>query len=270
MCRSPALIFSAICSTASSNVRRVETGSNGRMERPPLYGRSSSSCGGLMRRAASTRSSAWRSATSSGVLPSAAAVGDRPLEALHRALDAGALGRAVAVPLARDVDQAAAVGEEVGHVEDAALASASRATVAAGERVVGGARDDPGVDRARRAPRRSARRPHRARARRAPSRGSPPRTARSPASCSAAKPLAALGVEVAADHARAGAREPAGERAADLAEPDHADAASLELVRAGRAPRAPRRVAAKHALGRDRRGVAGAAVRPPSARRRSA
>ena len=75
--------------------------------------------------------------------------GDRVVEPVHGVLDAGALDvRAAPGPLAGDVDQPAAVGQEVGHVEDVA-ARQGGGDAAVGERVVGRARDDAHVERAR-------------------------------------------------------------------------------------------------------------------------
>jgi hypothetical protein len=71
--------------------------------------------------------------------------------------------------------------------------------------------------------------------------------------------LAALGVEVAGHHACSGLRQSRRQRAADLAEPDHADAAAVELVRAvpGGQAAAHR---AQHGLRGHRRRVAPASV----------
>ena len=77
--------------------------------------------------------------------------GDRARRAApsRASMQLGLVAAAVAVPLARHVDQAAAVGEEVGHVEDAARRRGVRATSRLGERVVGGAGHHAAVERAR-------------------------------------------------------------------------------------------------------------------------
>src|SRR5215208_3059896 len=145
-CRSPDLIRSAICSTASSKVRRDETGSN-ELSKP---------------------TSGYPATLTSLCLPSGLhalerlllrhfdrsdALGVRGLEsrveALHGAGDQLFLAAALsAIPLERYVDQATAVGEEVRHVDDVALHQRAR-DAPVGERVIGGARHHPAVDRAR-------------------------------------------------------------------------------------------------------------------------
>src|SRR5919107_2337886 len=71
------------------------------------------------------------------------------LEALHRPGNQLRLARtAVAVPLGGYVDQPAAVGEEVGDVEDVSLHQGARHAAVA-ERVVGGAGDHTAVEHAR-------------------------------------------------------------------------------------------------------------------------
>ena len=95
-------------------------------------------------------------------------------------------------------------------------------------------------------------------------RGSPRR--RAPPRCRAARPTCrtAAGVEVAADHLGARLRQLPGERGADLAEPDHADAPPVEVARPGGGGEpAPHRL--EDRLGRDGGGVAAAAVRQRAA-----
>src|SRR5215210_49707 len=113
---------SAICSTASSKVRRDETGSN-ELSKPTsgypatvLATRRLSVAGGVhaLQRLALGHLDRRRALRVGGL--------EGELEAFHRAGDQLALfGPAVSVPLGRDVDQAAAVGEEVRDVEDVAL-----------------------------------------------------------------------------------------------------------------------------------------------------
>ncbi len=165
----------------------------------------------------------------------------------------------LAVPLARHVDQAAAVGEEVGHVEDAALVQNARDR-AARERVVGGARPPRG-SRARGRARSSI---------------MPPAAQGASTSSGAAMTSSADGGELRRRARRGSARRAAGrgrrrgsrapcalrrrgEHGAHLAEADHADAAAVELGRAGggREP-APQRL--EDGLRGDGGGVAAAAV----------
>src|SRR5829696_1151346 len=121
-CRSPALMRSAICSTASSKVRRDETASN-ELSKPtsgypataPATSRLSVAGGGhALERLALGHLDRRRGLGLGGL--------EGELEALHRPRDQLGLARpAIPVPLSRDMDQAAAVGEEVGDVEDVAL-----------------------------------------------------------------------------------------------------------------------------------------------------
>jgi hypothetical protein len=156
------------------------------------------------------------------------------------------------------VDQAAAVGQEVGHVDDVALHQRARdrsvpkwvvrrpghhaAVDGARERIV-----DQAAGRARRQHVQlgGENRLGRGRDRHAVLVG---------------EPLGTLFVQVAADHLRARVRQLRGERRPDLAEPDHADPAAVEVARPG-GGRQPAAHGLEDGLRRDGGGVAPAAVR---------
>src|SRR5688572_27134051 len=126
-CKSPALIRSAICSTASSKVRRDETGSNELCKPTSGYpatvvatSRLSVAGGGhALERLALGHLDRRRALRFGGL--------EGELEALHRTGDQLGLTRtAVAVPLRGHVNQASAVGEEIRDVEDVPLHQGAR------------------------------------------------------------------------------------------------------------------------------------------------
>ena len=183
-------------------------------------------------RADATRSSAWRSATSTGVEPSASAVAiARSRQSMARSTRSPSSGPSWPYHSLGHVDEAAAVGEEVGHVEDAATRQRPR-DLAAGERVVGGAGHHAAVDRApervvdhaaggagsdhveRHGEHRLGRRRH-------------------PDPVLGRAALRPRLVEVAGHHVGARAGQPRGQRVADLAEAHHAHAPVARLVGAG-------------------------------------
>src|SRR5215208_987186 len=127
---------SAICSTASSKVRRDETASNELSKPTPGYPATALATSRLS--VAGGGHAFERLAL--GHLDRRCGLGlsglEGEVEALHRPRDQFGLARPpIPVPLRRDVDQAAAVGEEVRDVEDVALhQDAGHAAV--GKRVV--------------------------------------------------------------------------------------------------------------------------------------
>src|ERR671915_95349 len=208
--------------------------------------------------------------TSSTPASVSALIASRRVGRLHGARDPLLLAPPlVAVPLARYVDQPAAVGQEVGYVEDPALHQRPR-DLAARERIVRGARHHVDVAGARERvvdqPAGGARGEHvelepedRLGGRRDLG-----------AVLGGELPAAAV-VEVARHHAGAGVNQAGGQPAADLAEAHHPHAPAVEFARAVvRLEPALDRL--EHGLGRHGGGVAPAAVlaRTPDAEAREA
>ena len=203
--------------------------------------------------------------------PSASAKMVRSVSPIAEHALARAVGRvAVRLELDGDVDDAAGVGDEVGRPEDAAGVQVAprgrrrRAGCSRRRRPRGSAARAPCRGRARR----RARTGRRCRRRRAAPRPARPRSAPS-SSASARRPARRR----TTTSRRAGGGEAPGERAADVAEADHRDAAPGEVRRApqalgGDADRRSRRRAPSTGSGRpSRRARARARRRARSARR---